>query len=278
MHCRTGDTRALIVISVCLIRSSLSIPSPLPQPFIDRDMRLPPLDKPSIWSQESVPVSEEGTRLQSQEIRDVGRATEGLVERQKATIDAQAAEILSLKASNERYAMGYRATKEKIAELYNEIEKLSRNHRGVLEKQNKRIRAMEDRLNRREGLPATKPTERPFSSSSDRISETEVLGTVRDLNEHTFQVAAHLAEELEEFSSSRTDGFTIAKEDIEALSRSYGATLVQQTLERNAAAVTFLVQSCLCELAAQITSSWRHNQELKMLRSVYRPLSPSGEH
>lgn len=200
------------------------------------------------------------------------------MERQKATIDAQAAEILSLKASNERYAMGYRATKEKIAELYNEIEKLSRNHRGVLEKQNKRIRAMEDRLNRREGLPATKPTERPFSSSSDRISETEVLGTVRDLNEHTFQVAAHLAEELEEFSSSRTDGFTIAKEDIEALSRSYGATLVQQTLERNAAAVTFLVQSCLCELAAQITSSWRHNQELKMLRSVYRPLSPSGEH
>lgn len=200
---------------------------------------------------------------------------------QRAIIDAQAAEILRLRASKERYAEGYRATKERIVELEDWIEEFSRTHKETLEKQDQRIRAMEDQLRRTEELStkSTKYTEaKPFLSPSNRIAEAEVLGIVHDLNENVFQLAANLTDELEQFSSSRAGGFTVTEEDINNLSQSYGFTLVQQALDGNPAAVTFLIQSSLCELATQITSSWRRNQELKILRSVCQLLSPSGKH
>lgn len=204
------------------------------------------------------------------------------MERQKAIIDAQTAEISRLRVSKERYEEAYEAAKERIAGLEGQIEELTTTHKVALEQQNRRIEAVEDQLRRTKESPATKPTEHTRSksllSSPNRVSEAEVLGVVHDLNEHVFQVAAGLTEEWEEFSSSRTDRFTVTKEDVDVLSWSYGPSLVNYLLDRNPAAVTFVVQSCLCELATQITSTWRHNQELKALRSAHKLLSPSGEH
>lgn len=208
------------------------------------------------------------------------------MERQKAEIDAQSAELLKLRVSKEKYAKGYRIANERIEELEHEIKELSKTHQEASEMQNQRIQAMEDQLRRNQELSETKPAERtrvkPLSSPSNRVSEVEVLGIVHNLNENLFQVAAHLAEEWEEFSLSQTDRFTVTKEDIGTFARSYGPTLVHQVLDtvgvdRNPATVTFLLQSCLCQLAAQVTSNWRQNQELIILRSLYRLLPPSGK-
>jgi hypothetical protein len=231
-------------------------------------------------SKEPPPVSGEKTALQSQEIESSQRAIEDMVERQEAIIKAQAAEILLLK---ERYVGGYRMAKERIVELEVEIEGISKTNKETLEKQNQRIREMEDQLRRTKKLSTANSTkntrEKSLSSPPNHISDTELLVIVRDLNENVFQVAANLAEEWEKLSSeSRTDRPAIAEENVNTFSRSYVPTLVQQVLDRNPLAVTLLVQSCLCELVAQITSSWRHNRELRILRSVFRYLSASGKH
>lgn len=200
------------------------------------------------------------------------------MEMQTAIIDAQMAEISKLKGSKERYAKAYRTAKERITELEHEIEERSRAYQEALEKQNRHIRAMEDQLRRTKELSVAESARaKSILSPPGRASEAEVFGIVRDLNENVFQVAANLTEEWEKFSSSRTDRFTITEEDIDTFSQSCGPALVHHALNRKPAAVTFLVQSRLCELAAQITSNWRHNQELKILRSVYQLLSPSGK-
>jgi hypothetical protein len=205
-----------------------------------------------------------------------------LVERQKATINAQAAEILRLKGSEERYAMGNRTAKERIAELEKKIEEISRTHEGTLERQNKRIQAMEDQLRRTKELLTGNSTDdtraESISSLPNQISDTELLAIVRDLNVNVFQVAATLAEQWEELSSEpRVDMSTIAEQRSDIFGRSYVPTLVWKALKRNPVAVNLLVQSRLCELVAQIASSWRYNRELMILRSVFRHLSASGK-
>jgi hypothetical protein len=227
-------------------------------------------------SKEPLAVLGERTALQSQEIESGQKVTEDSVERQKAIIDAQAAEILRLEEK-------YRTAKERIMELEVEAEKNSRTHEETLEKQYQRIRAMEGKLRQTKKSSTVDSKEdtgvKPLSSPSNYISDTELLAIVRDLNENMFQVAAILTGEWEKLSlESRTERPTIAGENVNTFSRSYVPTLVRQVLDRNPVAVTVLVQSCLCELVAQITSSWRHNQELKILRSVFRHLSASGEH
>jgi len=116
---------------------------------------------------------------------------------------------------------------------------------------------------------------RSFLSTTDPISETDVLGIVRDLNENIFQIAANLTEEWEKLGPSQASGFAVTKRDIDPFSRLYGPVLIQSALDRDHAAVTFLVQSCLCYLATKFTSHWRHDQGLTMLGSVYETLSAS---
>jgi len=116
-----------------------------------------------------------------------------------------------------------------------------------------------------------------FLSTTGRLSETEVVEIARDLNENIFQVAANLTEEWERLGSSQHGGFTITQDDIATLSRHYGPALIQPALERDPTAVTFLVQSCLCNLVTGITSRWRRGQELAVLGSIYQNLSASEE-
>jgi len=249
--------------------------------FDYNDMHLS-TEEPLIRSRELLPDSKEGRTIRSEEVRGLRGATDNLVERQKAKIDAQKAEIFRLRNWKERYAKRYREAKERISELEHDIGKVSDDHQETLEKYDRRIRAMADHLERTEELLAARSAElagaQYFLSTTDRLSEADVLSIVRDLNENIFQVAANLTEEWEKLGSSRTSRFDIDQRDIDSFARFYGPALIQSAIDRDPAAVTFLVQSCLCYLAMKYTSSWRHDQELATLGSVYKRLSDSGRY
>lgn len=118
----------------------------------------------------------------------------------------------------------------------------------------------------------------PFLLTTDSLSEAEVLDIVHNLNENIFQVAANLAEEWEKLQSR----FCLSEICFDFILHSYGHALAHRALHRDAAAITFLIQTCLCHLVGNITSSWRCHQqgeskESEMLASVYERLSASGK-
>ncbi|KAF9650930.1 hypothetical protein BDM02DRAFT_3184878, partial [Thelephora ganbajun] len=135
----------------------------------------------------------------------------------------------------------------------------------------------EQRLKQTEELLATRSAElseaRTFLSTTDRLSEVEVLGIVRDLNEIIFQIAVTLTEEWEKLESSQAAG----RMDIDPISRPHTPTLVQLARNRDLTGLTFLLQSTLCSQAAKMTSSWVHHPEFGILKSVYKNISTSGE-
>ena len=220
---------------------------------------------------------------ESEEAKNQWEAAKDAEERQlKAKISAQKAEILKLRTWKEKYTKKYAGAKERTAKLEHQIRKASEAHQETLEKRDQQIRAVADRLTRAEELLALRSAElsvaQSFLSTTDSLSEAEVLGIVRDLNENIFQVAANLTEEWEKLGSSRTGRFSVTEHDVDALSLIYGPALIQSALKGDPTAVTFLVQSCLCHLATQIASSWRHDQKLTMLESVHKRLSASSEY
>ena len=250
--------------------------------FSNCDMQLS-LEELPIGSQEPHPVSKEERMAESEEAKNQWEAAKDAEERQlKAKISAQKAEILKLRTWKEKYTKKYAGAKERTAKLEHQIRKASEAHQETLEKRDQQIRAVADRLTRAEELLALRSAElsvaQSFLSTTDSLSEAEVLGIVRDLNENIFQVAANLTEEWEKLGSSRTGRFSVTEHDVDALSLIYGPALIQSALKGDPTAVTFLVQSCLCHLATQIASSWRHDQKLTMLESVHKRLSASSEY
>ena len=117
-------------------------------------------------------------------------------------------------------------------------------------------------------------------STVDHISEAEVLGIVRDLNENIIQTAANLTEEWGKLPSPRSNKAPPNKKELDALSQFYGPTLVRRVFKRDPSAVALLVQSTLCYVVTQITSSWRPDCDKRwwILGSIYRRLSASGKH
>jgi len=200
--------------------------------------------------QRNPPGLEEVGVVESEGAKEGRWRTDDLAERQKAKIDAQRDEIIRLRNLMEKYAKKYREAKERIVELEHDIGKVSDVHQETLEKQNQRIQSLVDRLAQTEELLATRSAElagaQYFLSTTDRLSEADVLGIVREVNENIFQVAANLTEEWEKLGSSRSSKFTITQEDLDASPRFYGPVLIRSTLDRNPASVTSLVQSCLC--------------------------------
>jgi len=277
--------------------TSLRLPD-LSTLFGDDDMHLTP-EGLSIQSKEPLPVLREGfeeggTRWRATEsvaerlrtkiggsegVEMRWRAIETVEERQKAKLDAQKDEILKLRARKDRYERKYEEARERIAELEHEIGKASMAHQEALKRRDRHIRAMTDKLTQTEELLAMRSEElsvaQSFLSTTDRLSETEVLGVVRDLNENIFQVAANLTEEWEKLRDSKT---TVPREDIDSFSHHYGPALIQRAISRKPTAVTFLIQSCLCDLVTGITSRWHHDQKLAVLESLYENLSASGEY
>ena len=248
--------------------------------FSDSDMQLSP-EESSTGSQEPHSVPGEGM-AGSEKVESQWEAAKDAEERQKAKIDAQKTEILRLRTWKERYTKKYAGAKEKTAKLEHQIRKASKAHQETLEKRDQQIQAMADRLTRTEELLASRSAElsgaQSFLSTTDSLSEVEVLGIVRDLNENVFQVAATLTEEWEKLGLPRTGRFTVIQHDVEALAPICGPALIQSALDRDPTAVTFLVQSCLCYLATQITLGWRHDQKLVMLESVHQRLSASSKY
>ena len=151
-------------------------------------------------------------------------------------------------------------------------------HQRALEEQARQARALEERLKRTEELLAARSAElsetRTFLSTTDRLSEVEALGIVRDLNENIFQVAVSLADEWEKLEPSQAT----SRMDIDPASLPSGSALIQLARNRDLMGLTYLLQSCLCSQAAKMTSSWSRHRELVTLKSVHERLSASGEH
>ncbi|KAF9648387.1 hypothetical protein BDM02DRAFT_3115417 [Thelephora ganbajun] len=161
--------------------------------------------------------------------------------------------------------------------LGQEIERIHDLYQKIVEEQIQRTRAVEQRLKQTEELLATRSAElseaRTFLSTTDRLSEVEVLGIVRDLNEIIFQIAVTLTEEWEKLESSQVAG----RMDVDPISRPHTPTLVQLARNRDLTGLTFLLQSTLCSQAAKMTSGWVHHPEFGILKSVYKNMSTSGE-
>ena len=238
-----------------------------------------PLEKPAIQSQEPRPAPEEQEEiLESEDVQGKQR-TEDLVERQKAKIDAQKAEILRLRSSKRRRARKYRASLKQMARRELHFGKVTGAHEEILEKRDQRINAMEDELTRAKDLLTARSAElvvvRSFLSTTDHTSEAEVLGIVRDLNKNMCQVATDLAKEWKKLKlpqSNNTPGAVI-----DSFYRSYSPTLVNQLLDGDSEAVALVIRSCLCALTTRIAFGWRRGKELGSLGSVYKSLSASGK-
>ena len=171
--------------------------------------------------------------------------------------------------------MEEREPEAQVEELEPEIGEMCNSYEDV-RRRTQRIRAKEELLKQTEKLLATRSAElsgvHAFLSTTDRLSEVEVLGIVHDLNENIYQVAVNLTDEWEKFESSQATD----RMDIDPASRSHNSTAVQKVLSRNPGGLTFLLQSCLCSQVAKMTSSWGHHQELAILESIYQRLSASG--
>ena len=121
-----------------------------------------------------------------------------------------------------------------------------------------------------------------FLSTTDRISEAEVLGIVRDLNENIIKIAANLTNEWGRLRSPQPNSRTIfTKQELDALMQLHGRTLVHRVRNRDPPAVAFLVQSCLCYAVTQITLGWRRDlsdERPWRLGSIYKRLITDGKH
>ena len=241
-----------------------------------------------IRSQEPLTALEEGGPLESGEGEERRRAAEDPAGSQKARVKSpRAIEIRELRVSKEKYARKYKETIGWVAKLEHKAGLLSRTYDKALKEQTQRILAMEDELARTKELLSARSTElsgaQSFLSTTDRLSEAEVLGIVRDLNENIFQVATNLGEEWEKLASSQSSRFTVAETTLDAFSEFYGPILIRQALHWDSEAVTYLIQSCFCFFVLQITSSWRRaggggiREELRVLGPIYGSLSASGE-
>ena len=171
-----------------------------------------------------------------------------------------------------------RRREDQIVELKRKITEMHVSYWEAEETQARKTRAMQTQLKQTEELLEARSAElsaaQAFLSTADHLSEMEVLSIVRDLNENIYQVAVGLVEEWEKLDPSQTT----TRMDVDPTSRPDVPTLVRLTRGRDATGLTFLLQTWLCFLAADMTSNWGRHQESATLRSIYKRLAASGEH
>ena len=171
-----------------------------------------------------------------------------------------------------------RRREAKIRDLECTIEEMCNSHQRVVEGQAQYIRTVEQRLKQTEELLAARSAEltgtQTFLSTTDRLSEVEVLSIVRDLNENIYQVAVRLTEEWEKLESPPAANLM----DVDPTSQPHVPVLVQLVRNRDSSGLTFLLQSYLCSQVTSMSSGWSHHPELAILGSIYEQLSASGEH
>ena len=269
------------------------------------------------WSQEPPRLSEEGKTPEPDGADWRQTAAEGLAGREKAKINSQKAENPTPKNRKED-STGYKAAVKQIEEASRDLrEGLEQQDQQIQAMSDDQTRVKDelaqtkDELARIKGelartkdelartkvelektkadlaeandISKAKSTElakaQSLLSPPDRISEAEVLEIVRGLNKNITQIAANLAEEWGKLPSPRFNKAPPNKKELDTLSQFYGSTLVRRVLNRDPSAVTLLVQSTLCYVVTQITSSWRPDCDKRwwILGSIYRRLSASGK-
>jgi type I site-specific restriction endonuclease len=180
-----------------------------------------------------------GDATRSEEVKRLQREVEDL----NRLLDGQAADVEKLKRQEEKLRGRCRRGDDEIARLEHEIE---------------RLRETGERSATRSAKPSGTHV---FSSTTDRLSEKEVLNIVRDLNENIYQVAVSLTEEWEKLDPPKATGQMDVGPRV--------PVLVRLARNRDSMGLTFLLQSCLCSRAADMTLSWY---------LIYRRLSASSEH
>ena len=208
------------------------------------------------------------------EARRLQREIEGL----NGQLEKQRADLARLRREEEKLTKDCERKGNRIATLEHEIGQMRHSYQEDAQRRTQQIRAVEERLKLTEELLATRSAElsgaHAFLSTTDRLSEVEVLSIVRDLNENIYQVAVHLTEEWEKLESSQATN----QMDVDPTSQPRVPILVQLVRNRDPTGLTFLLQSYLCSQAVEMTSSWGRQQELAILESIYQRLSASGEH
>ena len=159
-----------------------------------------------------------------------------------------------------------------------ELEENIRKMRGTAEGQIQQIRMAEERRKQTEELlwarTAELCTTQTFLSTTDRLSEAEVLGIVRDLNEMIYKVGVKLTEEWEKLESWKAT----ERIEVDRTTRPRVSPLVQLVRDRNPMGLIFQLQSCLCSQIVSTMSDRNQFQGLAGLESVYKRLSASGKH
>ena len=186
--------------------------------------------------------------------------------------------MVRLEREGEKLMEKCRRKEDRIVELKGKITEVHVSYWEAEETQTRRTRAMQTQLKQTEELLEARSAElsaaQVFLSTADRLSEMEVLSIVRDLNENIYQVAVGLAEEWEKLDPSQAT----TRMDADQISRPDVPTLVRLARGQDATGLTFLLQTWLCFLAVDMTSSWGRHQESATLGSIYKCLAASGEH
>jgi len=156
--------------------------------------------------------------------------------------------------------------------------KIRSSHKGIVEEQARQIQLLEKRLEETEELLNARTEElsgtETFLSTKDRLSEEEVLGIVRNLNETIYQVAVRLTDKWEKVHPPPAT----SQMEVDPTPQPRVPVLVQLVRNRNPTGLMLQLQSCLCSQVVSMTSSWGRHQELAAFESVYERLSASGKH
>ena len=235
----------------------------------------PPDQRPATPKQATVPNTK--TEQNGEDVVgswDLGRLRREIKDL-RSRLDKEKGEKGELKRDKKRLEVEGKDKDERIKKLEQENKKLQ----GTVESQTKLTQEAEEKLTKTEGLLATRSAElngsHAFLSTKDRLSEAEVLGIVRDLNENIYQVSVKLTEEWEKVESSRTAS---KKNAGPAPPPTRVPALVRLVHNRDPASLTFLLQMRLCTQALNITSSWSRYRDFAVIDSVYKRLSATGEH
>ena len=204
----------------------------------------------------------EGVMLLRREVEDL-----------RGRLERQGADVTRLKREKEYLRGKCKRREDVIAKMEREIGQVRQTYQEEEQRRNQHIRMVEERLKQTDELLTTRSAElseaQTFLSTKDDLSEAEVLSIVRTLNENIYQVAVNLTEGWEKLEPPPAT----SRMDVDATSRPCDSLLLHLVRNRNPMGLTFLLQSCLCSMAVDMTSGW----ELGTLNSVYDRLSASGE-
>jgi uncharacterized protein YukE len=246
----------------------------------------PPQDQcPSTTNTPKDPERKEEVREERKEEKkgDTTRFGEGWRLRREIAslsgqLEKQKAEVSKLREAEEKLRGKVERRENTISQLDHDLEKMRHSWNEAEKVHARQAQGMQERLKRTEELLATRSAElsgaQAFLSTADRLSEMEVLGIVRELNENIYQVAAGLTEGWMKMESSKPP----EKVELDLTSQQRSVVLVQLARNRDLTGLTFLIQLHLCYYATNMTSSWAHNKDFVLVKELYQRLSASGEY